>query len=248
VRSVISHEEKSRLREIRRCGLLERPAGGELEPLVKLTAQVCEAPMAAISLLGRTRARLHTRIGLELEELPRAHAFCLHAIQSVTPWRRVLMIREARTDFRVAQNPLVTGEPYVRFYAGAPLVTANGVAIGALQVFDTRPRKLSPEQLEALEVLARQVITQLELYRNQAAPSPPAPPEPAAPVVRGRGQAPVTRALQSALVSIELDCEVLREGIPRGDQSTRAAVESIERSARQMRQLLSDLLPPSARP
>jgi PAS domain S-box-containing protein len=119
--------------------------------------------MALISLVDRDRQWFKARVGVGLAETRRDIAFCAHAIAG----DGVLVVPDARADVRFATNPLVTGEPGIRFYAGAPLRTADGHALGTLCVLDREPRELTDEQLRALEVLSREVVARLDLGRAQ---------------------------------------------------------------------------------
>lgn len=132
------------------------------DELTRLAARFCDAPIALISLLDGDRQWFKSRVGTQLRETPREHAFCSHAIQSS---QQVMVVNDASIDARFADNPLVTGEPNIRFYAGAPLVTSDGHALGTLCVLDSQARSLQRRQLEMLQFLARQVVARLEARR-----------------------------------------------------------------------------------
>ena len=131
------------------------------DDLTRLAGEICGVPMAMVSLVDRDRLWLKSRRGVTYEQTPRALSFCGHAILGTS----VLLVPDTRADERFADHPHVIAEPHVRFYAGAPLVTSEGHALGALCVLDRAPRVLSPEQLDALAALGRQVVSQLELRR-----------------------------------------------------------------------------------
>ncbi|MEO8836872.1 MAG: GAF domain-containing protein [Caldimonas sp.] len=115
--------------------------------------------MALVSIVDGDRQWFKANVGVAAGETPREWAFCAHAIE--TPGD-VMVVEDARADARFAANPLVTGDPHIRFYAGAPLVTKTGHAIGTVCVLDDRPRSFDPEKMEALRFLAQQVMTKLE--------------------------------------------------------------------------------------
>ena len=155
--------EAERIAALREFELLDTSAEQSYDDMTMLAAMICNTPMAMISLIDTDRQWFKSRVGLEATELPRELAFCPHAILCPD---QLLMVPDATQDSRFADNPLVTGAPKVRFYAGAPLVTPEGHAIGTLCVVDRKPQSLSAAQQAALQALARQTMVQLELRRN----------------------------------------------------------------------------------
>ncbi|MCY7375769.1 MAG: PAS domain S-box protein [Pyrinomonadaceae bacterium] len=155
--------EAKRIKELESYHILDTPPEQAYDDIIQLAAEICKTPMAMVSLIDNNRQWFKSKIGLEPAELPRAAAFCSHAILQPD---RILLIENAPTDIRFADNPLVTGEPHIRFYAGAPLVARNGEALGTLCVIDKKPRRLSEKQKLSLRVLARQVVAQMELRRT----------------------------------------------------------------------------------
>lgn len=154
--------EKRRLEALRSYRILDTEPEKAFDDLVLLASQVCDSPIALISLLDEDRQWFKSRVGLSAQQTSRKVAFCDHAIRQ----EDLMEVPDALEDARFRENPLVTADPHIRFYAGAPLVTAEGETLGALCVIDRRPRKLSAQQREALEALKRQVVAQLELRRN----------------------------------------------------------------------------------
>ena len=130
--------------------------------MARLAAFVCGTPISAISLIDAERQWFQARVGLDVTHVPRAQAFRQHAPLNSG---EVCVVDDATQDPLCANNPLVTGDPHIRFYAGAPLLAPNGQVLGALCAFDTVPRPLSDDQRAALTLLARQVMSQLELRR-----------------------------------------------------------------------------------
>jgi diguanylate cyclase (GGDEF)-like protein/PAS domain S-box-containing protein len=133
------------------------------EDLVRLAQQVCGVSIALITLIDRDRQWFKAKRGLELDQLPRGVALCAHTI--LRP-HELTVVEDVQQDPRFASNPLVLDGPRVRFYAGVPLTTSAGEALGSLCVMHHEPRRIDPEQLESLRALARQVMVQLELHRS----------------------------------------------------------------------------------
>ena len=163
VAAAVPDSETQRLAAVHRYSAAGAASARELDDLARLASRFCGTPLALVSSIERERQAFHARVGTNLSETPRDVAFCAHAILGAD----VMEVPDAAADARFAGNPLVTDEPHVRFYAGAPLVTPDGYAIGTLCVLDRRPRELTEEQKDGLRILARQVMAQLELARRR---------------------------------------------------------------------------------
>ena len=155
--------ESQRLAALRQYRLLDTLPEAVYDDLAFIASQICQTPIALVSLIDDQRQWFKARIGLEATETPRDIAFCAHAI--LDP-QAVMQVPDTRLDERFANNPLVTSAPGIRFYAGVPLVTPDGHAIGTLCAIDQQPRQLSDGQLRALQALSREVMVQLELRRT----------------------------------------------------------------------------------
>jgi GAF domain-containing protein len=160
------NNEKKRLKVLWQYDVLDTVPEALFDDLTELAAGICEAPIALISLVDEKRQWFKSKFGTTVSETSRDISFCSHAIQQPD----LFIVPDATKDDRFANNPLVTSDPKIRFYAGAPLITPDGYAIGTLCVIDKAPRELRPEQKQALRILARHIVTQLELRRrNQEA-------------------------------------------------------------------------------
>ena len=156
-------EEAQRLAALHKYNVLDTPPEQAFDDLTLLAAHLCQTPIALVSLVDETREWFKSKRGLNAAEMPRDIAFCANTILD---HNKVFEVHDAAADPRFADNPLVAADPKIRFYAGAPLVTPEGHALGSLCVVDFIPRKLSEAQLAALRALSRHVVSQLELRRQ----------------------------------------------------------------------------------
>ncbi len=162
MKTLLPNNEVARLAALHQYQILDTPPEQGFDDLTRLAAQICETPMAFITLVDADRNWFKSKLGADVIEVPLDFGFCPFAIQQ----RDILIIPDTLANEQFAVNPMVTGNPYARFYAGAPLMTAEGYMLGTVCVLDYVPRQLSQKQIDALQALSRQVVTQLELRRS----------------------------------------------------------------------------------
>lgn len=162
MKAPLPKNEAKRLKVLWQYDVLDTVPEEVFDDLTDLAAHICEAPIALISLVDENRQWFKSRVGTSLKETSRDISFCAHAILQ----NGLFVIADATKDPRFRDNPIVTGPPKVRFYAGVPLKSPDGYALGTLCILDKKPKRLRPEQKRALMVLARHVETQLELRRH----------------------------------------------------------------------------------
>jgi two-component system NtrC family sensor kinase len=154
--------ETARVAALNRYAILDSEPEQSFDDLVILAAHICKTPIAMLSLVDDHRQWFKSKIGVEVRETPRDVAICAHTIKQ----DHLFVVPDTLQDARFRENPLVTGEPHIRFYAGAPLINEDGYALGTLCVLDREPRELNPEQKEAVNALSRLALRQMELRMN----------------------------------------------------------------------------------
>ncbi len=164
MKTSIPNHDAERLAAIREYEIIGTEPEPAFDDLARLAAHICGTPIALINLIDTNRQWFKSKLGLDVTELPRDFGLCPQCIQQ----QDVLVIPDTLADDRFATNPVVTNAPHIRFYAGVPLITPTGLVIGTLCVADTVPHQLSLAQVEALQALSRQIISQLELRRHVA--------------------------------------------------------------------------------
>ena len=160
----IPHDEAARLRALRELLILDTPPEERFDRLVRFAAEEFDCPVALVSLVDEQRQWFKARVGVDACETDRSVSFCAHAILGDD----LLVVEDAAADVRFADNPLVTGEPHIRFYAGAPLHAPGGHRLGTLCVIDTRARSLDPMERSILASLRQLVEDELASAHNAA--------------------------------------------------------------------------------
>ena len=161
----IPNDERERLARLAAYGILDTPPEERFDRITRLLSELLDAPISLISLVDESRQWFKSSVGLDASETPRGIAFCAHAILDEAP----LIVSDAFVDERFRENPLVTNDPRIRFYAGAPLISADGFRLGTLCAIDRKPRTLSEQQIRILRTLSAVVIDEMELTASNDA-------------------------------------------------------------------------------
>lgn len=157
-------KERARLKTLHSQNILDTEYEEDFDQIVRVASYVCGSPISLVSLVDTDRQWFKAKVGLGLSETPRSMSFCSHAIQQ----EGIMEIPDATQDARFKDNPLVTGDPNIKFYAGAPLVARNGYKLGTLCVIDSVSKTLSQEQKECLVALSDQIMAQVELRQHRS--------------------------------------------------------------------------------
>ena len=157
-----TNSEAARIAALQKYAILDTEPEQAFDDLVLLASFICHTPIAMISLVDEDRQWFKSKMGISIPETPREIAFCATAIRQAD----VFVVPDTLNDERFRNNPLVTAEPKIRFYAGAPLINEDGYALGTICVIDRSPRELDSSQHAALKALSRQVLAQMEFRRN----------------------------------------------------------------------------------
>ena len=162
MKAPVPQDEEARLERLRQYQVLDTAAEQVFDDITKMAADVCQTPISLLTFLDKNRQWFKSNIGLSAKETSRDIAFCAHAILQ----RDLFVVPDAMSDERFARNPLVTHDPNIRFYAGMPLVTDDGHALGTLCVLDRVPRELTQDQANKIKALAKSVLMLLEMRRS----------------------------------------------------------------------------------
>lgn len=161
----IPEHEDERVEALQSYRLLDTLPENDFEELTLLASEICQTPVALITLLDEKRQWFKSKLGFEPTQTPKEQAFCAHTIVNAAD---IMVVPDARNDERFSNNPLVTGSPNIVFYAGVPLINEDGFALGSLCVIDSTPKDLSQRQRNSLKILGKQVLAQMELRRKVA--------------------------------------------------------------------------------
>ena len=155
-------QELERLRVLEAYQILDTLPQETFDRYTKLASYICDTPISLVSLVDADRQWFKSKTGIDATETPRDWSFCSHAIQH----NELMEVKNAKQDLRFKNNPLVTGDPNIRFYAGYPLIDDNGYALGTLCVIDNKPKELNKEQKEALQLLTQAVVELIIQHRK----------------------------------------------------------------------------------
>ncbi|WP_305785332.1 GAF domain-containing sensor histidine kinase [Symbioplanes lichenis] len=233
---LLDRREPERLAALNSYDVLDTPRERDFDDIAALAAQLCDAPIALVSLVDSDRQWFKAGVGLDVCQTAREGSFCAYAMHSAD----VMQVPDALADPRFATSPLVLGAPHVRFYAGAPLVSPEGQPLGSLCVIDHRPRLLTPAQRQGLRTLARHVMGQLELRQYARSAVAANDRLRAADRLKDEFIARVNHELRTPLTSINGYLEALEDGLPPATAAT--FLDRIRRNSDRLTSLVDDML------
>ncbi|MGB1209875.1 MAG: GAF domain-containing protein [Lacinutrix venerupis] len=152
------NNEEERLRDLESYSIIDSLPESDYDNLTRIASQICNTPISLVSLLDDKRQWFKSHHGLETSQTPKDYAFCAHAINDSN---NIFIVEDARKDERFHDNPLVTGDPNIVFYAGVPLISENGYPLGTLCVIDNKPKTLTKDQILSLDALSKQAMNLL---------------------------------------------------------------------------------------
>ncbi|MBG0815246.1 GAF domain-containing sensor histidine kinase [Planomonospora sp. ID82291] len=234
----IPPDEAERLRDLDELGALEAPLEPDFDAVATLAAHICRAPVAMVNLLDGERQHFRGRAGTTWTGADRSSGYCQYAVCG----RELLEIPDTLADPRYRENAVAQGEPYLRYYAGVPLVSGRGHALGTVCVVDHRPRLLTSEQRETLQILAESVVTMLELHRRaREAGRTEVPRPPGLERLKDRFLSSINHELRTPVTSIRSALQLLREG-GLDEETERRFLLVMERNNERLLGLLDELL------
>lgn len=223
--------EAARLKKLEELNIMDTLEEQAYDDLTSLVAHVCDAPIALVSLLDEKRQWFKSHYGLDARETPRELAFCAHAILQDD----LFVIEDADADNRFHDNPLVTENPHVKFYAGAPLILEGELCIGTLCVIDHHSRELTEQQKEALRAISRQVVSQLELRLKVRELK-------ALDKAKDEFLSMVSHELRTPLTSIKGSLSIINHFQKHLDSQSQSMLEIAERNSDQLLGIVNDIL------
>ena len=223
--------EALRLAKLKALDILDTIEEEAYDDLTFLAAKICDTPISLVSLIDQSRQWFKSHHGIEARETPREYAFCGHTINQ----NSILIVEDTRLDERFKNNPLVTGSPSIRFYAGAPLILENDIRVGTLCVIDTKPKVLSENQKSSLQALSRQVVAQLNLRLRIIELS-------ALDKAKDEFLAMVSHELRTPVTSLYGSLKILEHESMKLDESLRPMVGVATRNSDQLLKIVNDIL------
>jgi signal transduction histidine kinase len=227
----IPEDEDERLADLRSYEILDTPPEQVFDDLTLIATAICGTPMSTLTLIDGERQWFKSRVGVDGEGDPRDVSFCAHTVGP----KQTLVVEDATKDGRFAENPLVLGSPHIRFYAGSPLVTEQGHVLGTICVLDREPRRLSEEQLDALDALSRQAMQALEFRRHNRRLLE-------LDALKDEFVALVSHELRTPLASIRGYVEELLEQAGSMTETQRHFLEVVARNGARLNAIVDDLL------